>query len=207
MDFINSWVQSIIVAVIIATIIEMILPNGNSNKYIKVVIGVYIVFNIISPIITKFTGKELTFSSIIDINKYDEQVSTYEINTKDLESNNNSNIKEVYILNLKKDMKSKIEEKGYTVNTIQIELEDNEEYTVKSVNLNMSKNEKSKRNEEKQSNRVNKIENINIEVEINNNSVETLNSTSTLTSKEIDEIKEYINSIYEIAENKIVINK
>ena len=40
MEFISSWVQGIIVAVVIATIIEMILPEGNSKKYIKIVIGV-----------------------------------------------------------------------------------------------------------------------------------------------------------------------
>ena len=40
--FISSWAQGIIVAVIIASIIEMILPEGSSKKYIKVVIGVYI---------------------------------------------------------------------------------------------------------------------------------------------------------------------
>ena len=45
MEWISDWVQGIIVAVIIVTIIEMILPNGNSKKYIKVVIGIYIIFH------------------------------------------------------------------------------------------------------------------------------------------------------------------
>lgn len=38
MNFLNTWLQGIIVAVIIATIIEMILPSGNSKKYIKMVL-------------------------------------------------------------------------------------------------------------------------------------------------------------------------
>ncbi|MCI8482131.1 MAG: hypothetical protein HFJ27_03470 [Clostridia bacterium] len=46
----SLWAEQIIVAVIIATIIEMILPNGNNKKYIKAVIGVYVLFTIISPI-------------------------------------------------------------------------------------------------------------------------------------------------------------
>ena len=111
MDFITSWVQGIIIAVIIGSIIEMLLPNGNSKKYIKVVIGVYIVFSIVSPIISKFTGSELKLESIIDINKYEEKIASYEIDTKNLENTNNYNIKEVYILNLKKDIKAKIEDK------------------------------------------------------------------------------------------------
>ena len=49
---ISSWAEQIIITVIIATILEMILPKGNSKKYIKTVIGIYILYTIISPIIT-----------------------------------------------------------------------------------------------------------------------------------------------------------
>ena len=37
---ISSWAEQVIIAMIIATIIEMILPKGNSKKYIKMVIGI-----------------------------------------------------------------------------------------------------------------------------------------------------------------------
>ncbi len=52
---ISSWAQQIIIAVVIATILEMILPKGNSRKYIKTVIGIYILYTIISPVITLAT--------------------------------------------------------------------------------------------------------------------------------------------------------
>lgn len=202
MKFISSWVQGIIVAVVIATIIEMILPNGNSKKYIKIVIGVYIIFNIISPIINKFTGNELDFASIIDIDKYEEEMSTYEVNTKELEQNNNSTIKEVYILNLKKDMKAKIEDKGYIVNGIYIELENTEEYNVKRLNLSISKKEYT----ENTSKAVNKIEEVNIQVQINNN-VEETKQIINISKSDIEDIKSYINSTYKIDKNIIHINE
>ena len=50
-NFLGSWAEQIVLAVIIATIIEMILPDNKNKKYIQMVIGVYILFNIISPII------------------------------------------------------------------------------------------------------------------------------------------------------------
>ena len=37
-DFLSNWAEQLVVAVIIATIIEMILPNNNNKKYIKIVI-------------------------------------------------------------------------------------------------------------------------------------------------------------------------
>ena len=72
-EWISSWASSIIVAVIIGVVIEMILPEGNSKKYIKVVIGIYVVFTIVTPVINKFTGKEIEVSDILELDKYVEE--------------------------------------------------------------------------------------------------------------------------------------
>ena len=74
-DFLSNWAQGIIVAVIIATIIEMILPNGSSKKYVKVVVGIYILFTIISPIITKFSSNNFNINDILDTKAYEEQMA------------------------------------------------------------------------------------------------------------------------------------
>ena len=50
-NFLSSWAEQVILAVIIATILELILPNSKNKKYVQMVIGVYVLFNIISPII------------------------------------------------------------------------------------------------------------------------------------------------------------
>lgn len=205
MEFISSWVQGIIVAVVIGSIIEMILPEGNSKKYIKIVIGVYVIFNIVAPIINKFTGNELDFTSIIDLNKYEKEMSAYEVDTNGLDENNNSNIRQVYILNLKNDMKAKIQDRGYVVNGIYIELEETEEYEIKRLNLSISKKE-NEVNEEGISNTINKIEEINIQVQINNNIQETEHLID-INNNEIEEIKDYINSTYEINKKIIHINE
>ena len=70
MEWISDWAGGIIIAVIIGTVIEMILPEGSSKKYIKVVIGVYVVFTIVTPVITKFTGKTVEVSDILDLDTY-----------------------------------------------------------------------------------------------------------------------------------------
>ena len=50
--FLSSWVEGIAIAVIVASIFEMILPNGNIKKYVKIVLGIFIIFNIISPFVS-----------------------------------------------------------------------------------------------------------------------------------------------------------
>lgn len=200
-DFIITWTKGIIVAVIIASIIEMILPNGNSKKYIKMVIGVYIVFNIVAPVINKVTNNSFSLESIIDVNKYTNQIESYEVSTEKLDSNNESSIKEMYRINLEKDMKSKLEEKGYIVNSINIEINNDKEYTIKSVDLKISKTGEQ---EEKKANTVEKIEKVNIEVSVenrieNNENIENVE----ISEKEKNEIKEYISSTYEVNKKKI----
>ena len=53
----SSWARGIVIAVVVSTIIEMILPNGSSKKYVKSVIGIYILFVIISPVAKKLQEK------------------------------------------------------------------------------------------------------------------------------------------------------
>ncbi len=52
-EFFRNWCEEIIVAVIISIIIEAILPEGNHKKYVKVVIGIYVIFTILHPLLGK----------------------------------------------------------------------------------------------------------------------------------------------------------
>jgi len=52
-DIISDWAGALIVSLIIVTILEMLLPDNKIKKYVKTVIGIYIVFCIISPFINE----------------------------------------------------------------------------------------------------------------------------------------------------------
>ena len=59
--FLRTWANQIIVALIVATIFEMILPDGNNKKYIKMIIGLYVLFTITQPLVAKITGNDFQF--------------------------------------------------------------------------------------------------------------------------------------------------
>lgn len=198
-EWISGWAQGIIVAVIIATIIEMLLPEGSSKKYIKVVVGIYILFTIVSPVITKITNKEFKLSDIIDLDEYIEAASS-DNTYNELEKSNNENIKEVYIASLKSDIEGKIANKGYNADSIEVEVQDNDEYTINSITISVSKLDEEEEN--------NNIEIVN-EVEINvSTSTEKSkeNEKEELSKKEKEELKEYLSSVYELPEDNIIIN-
>lgn len=197
-DFISSWTQGIVVAVVIATIIEMLVPEGSSKKYIKVVIGVYILFNIVAPVINKVSNNSLDLSELIDLEAYSKEIEMGNKITQNINEDNTYNIKELYEINLKKDIKSKIEDKGYKVNSIDIEIENNDEYTIKRINLKLSKEED---NEETTSN-IEPIEEVNIQV----TKKETEDKEETISQKEKKELKEYLSTTYSINTENININ-
>ncbi len=205
MNFLNTWLQGIIVCVIIATIIELILPSGSTKKYIKVVLGMFIVFNIITPVINKITKNNFEISSIINMDEYSKKMKTYETSSQNQVSSNanEQTIKQIYISKLEKDIKNKLKEKNYTVSKIKIEINENEEYSIKQINLLVQKDEEE--TEEKQANAI-KIENIEtINIQVNENIVPE-QKEENISTNEISKIKQYLASEYQINEKQININ-
>lgn len=189
-ETINSWAQKIIIVVIICTIIEMILPEGKNKKYIKTVIGIYVVFTIISPIISKINK-----NNTLDLNKYFKTENNITIETsKPAVVDTNEYIEEVYKEKLKTDIKTKIEAMNYSVKNIELEIEteDEETYgTILKLNLSISQQEQ----EDKQNNI--QVEKIVIGEEIK--------EEATISDKEKEKIKQYISSIYYVPEDNIII--
>ncbi len=106
-NFISSWAEQIVLAVVIATIIELILPKNKNRKYIQMVIGVYVLFNIISPIIK---NKEAISVENYDIGQYQTN-STYEID----QSSMDARIEKIYLEELQNNITSEFENAGFTV--------------------------------------------------------------------------------------------
>ena len=122
-DWFRTWSKGIVVAVIIATIIEMILPDNTSKKYIKIIIGIFIVYTIISPVINQFTGKDI--SEYIEINEYIETSSNV-VESNEISQSTTTSIKKIYAQNLENDLKTKLKEKGYIAGNVVISISDDE---------------------------------------------------------------------------------
>ena len=113
---ISMWAQGIIIAIIVGSIIQMLLPENKNKKYIKVIIGVYILFCIISPVI----GKDLKFNEL-ELDKYIDIEQTNET-----EENNiyDENIKQTFKNKIILNIKSQLKARGYESNNIQIDIND-----------------------------------------------------------------------------------
>ena len=170
----------------------MLLPKGNSKKYIKTVIGVYILYVIISPVITTVTGKDFK----IDYDIYEEYFSTsdeYKSIQSDFKNENNKYIENTYKEELRKQIRKTINDLGYYIYNINFEM-DFETGKITNLNINVVFKEEIQENNAIS---INKIEiGKSIKKQEDNN----------LSKQEIDKIKQKIQEDYGIEYDKIRIN-
>lgn len=196
-SFISSWAQQIIFAVIIGTILQMLIPEGKNKKYIKIIIGVYVLFAVISPVI----GKN------IDLN-LDKFNITLENTTTSLETANQDEINNLYLTNLKQDIIAKLENKGYGCENTTIET--NEKYEVEKITITGIYELEDSEDENDTSTSNNDVTPIN-EVSINQVQIgEKENSIKEQVVKGIPKseeksLKEYLSETYNVQEKNITI--
>ncbi len=192
--WISSWAKGITMAVLIATIIEMILPDNNNKKYIKMVIGTYVLFAIISPITSAIKGTDYEFN----ISSYEKYfTNTYQVSSESISANNDNNIEKMYTENIKTDIKQKMLNKGYEVKDIFINIQTGEQNygNIEKIVLKIRKED---------SNSINEIAINKVEI---SNSYNTENKDKVqISNLEIKEIKQYLSDTYSVAKDNIEIN-
>lgn len=202
MEFVSNWAQGVIVSVIIATIIEMLLPSNGNGKYVKVVVGIFVLFSIISPIVNKIKGNT---GQAIDWESYIGNSGEETAMASGVSLDNDKAIRKMYEENLKVDIRSKVNQKGYTVGDINIEILDNDEYTLNKIEFKVvAKDENNNKNNQNTTTIIDNIENVRISLG-GSSKDEKKEEESIISESEKRKLKEYLSGVYEVNENNIVI--
>jgi len=203
-EFLSSWAKGLGLAIVVVSILEMILPNNKTKKYIRMVMGVYILFTIISPFIK---NKQAIDVSNFDIEKYSNYTSS---SGKMTQTSMDKRIEELYIDKLEKDISKKVKEQGYDILNCEVKakLNDSEENSeISKIKLQVKKNEKNKINQELSlENKV--VEEIQKIRPINTNIIEKdkENKTEKLTNEDRQKIKKFLIEEYGVKEKCLEIN-
>ncbi len=196
LEWFRSWATGIVIAVIIVTIIEMILPNSTSKKYIKIIIGIFIVYTIISPVIGSFKGEDL--NNYIKVENYI-QSNSNALKTNEVSDNAQSSIKKIYAQNLQNDLKTKLKEKGYISNNINISISNDDKYNIERIDIKVDEKVTNSNQDEKQVKTI--VDNIKaIKIKVKKDDSQ---NNAIITENDKNEIKEYIKQIYQIDLNNI----
>lgn len=194
-EWLKDWANQIIVAIVIAIIFELIIPNGKNKKYIKMVINLYVLFVLLNPIVSKFNGISNLSLSDSDYKKYIGEENSIQTSST---VKSDEIIKSTMENSIKQDIKNKLLSEGYKINSISIDIDNNNE-KINSVKLSIEKKT------EESNNTVSNIE-VNKVEEVNINSENKKNTDSKIKKKEIENVKKIISEEYNISEEKIEVN-
>lgn len=203
-EFLSSWAKGLGLAIVVVSILEMILPNNKTKKYIRMVMGVYILFTIISPFIK---NKQTIDVSNFEIEKYNNYTSS---SGKTTQTSMDKRIEELYIDKLEKDISKKVKEQGYDILNCDVEakLNDSEEDSkISKIKLQVKKNESNKINDELTlENKV--VEEIQKIRPINTNIIERdkINKSEKVTNEDKQKIKKFLMEEYGVKEKCLEIN-
>jgi len=196
----SSWAKGITLAVIVVSILEMLLPNNKTKKYIKMVMGVFILFNIISPFINANDLKNL---NEIDASKYVNENNKNYVEQKSMDER----LEELYIEEIEKDIIKKVEKKGYKVSMCKVDakITKNEEETgITKIKLKVEKTGEVK--QEENSSIENQIETQEQKIKkVNTKKIEEDKETS-LEKSDIQNLKQFLIEEYEVNEKCLEIN-
>ena len=203
--FIKKWIEGIAIAVITASIFEMILPNGNIKKYVKVLLGIYVVFSVISPFVDNKAMGNFDLSN--NIEKYSENIETKD--NKNSEFSSNSRLNKIYENTFEKEIIQTIEKEGFIVYKCEVKGNFNAEEENAGINkINITvESKKILKKKSEDSNEI-KIEDVNEikKVEINVGNKIKAETEEDVDEKDIDTLKKYLSKHYEIDKSIISIH-
>ena len=206
LEFLSEWVEGIAIAVIIASIFEMILPKGNIKKYVKMILGVYVIFSIISP----FVDSNALYSFDIDetIDEYTENISN---SLDSAESSSSNDLNEMYVSSFEDEIIELIETQGYEVSECNVDAildSDDEDAGIKEIYIKLkSKTNIDNNTNDENSISINSVETIEeVEIAVGDNKSSESNEESDISSADVQELKTYISEKLEIDENVINID-
>lgn len=195
-EFLSNWAGQLVVALIIGSLLEMLVPKGKNKKYVKMLIGIYVIFCMVSP----FTKINESFS----VDNIDDTVDKYikdiieEVDTTSMDAR----LEELYIEEVEKTIKEDLAEIGYKVMkcTIEVKLDNKVNKSgIQSISIKVKKYIRQDPTSDVEV--VQDVENVNIS--INTNEEE---NTTYIQNEDINVIKNFILNKYEIEENKIHIS-
>ena len=219
-NFLSSWVKNLCLALIVVSILEMLLPNNKTKKYVKMVMGLYILFSIIEPFIEN--SNELKFNVEDLYNQYSVETlaESENVNQKSMDSR----LDELYKQKLENDIVQKLDEEGYVVEDCDIKAHISSNDTgielitikIKEKKDNSNENDENQSNEkmnieEKIVNEIQKIQKVEINVSKNqdNSSDESTQSeqqNQNITKTDIKIVKQFLIKEYGVSEKCLRIN-
>lgn len=211
-EFMSAWIKGLGLAIVIVSILEMLLPNNKTKKYIRMVMGIYVLFTIVSPFIKH---QDVFKAENFDLDEYTSTQTSTTLN----QSSMDERIQELYIQELEKDISKKLKEKGYETTSCKVkaQISDEEEETkITKIKIKVQKSQEEvkpseeKKIENKVVTEIQKIKPIDTSIQKQDENKKEENEAEDKKTKinraDIQNIKKFLIEEYGVSEKCLEIN-
>jgi stage III sporulation protein AF len=126
MDLLKEWVTNIILFILLATVIDMLLPNTNMQKYTKMVTGLLLIAIILTPIFKLISRDfETTLAKLPSIQTPGEKnmKNSIDMKKKEIQASQHAYIVQTMAVQLKEDVsKELMEQYGFEISNIDLSI-------------------------------------------------------------------------------------
>lgn len=138
MSAISQWVKNLVFIILFTTLLEMFLPENNMRKYVRVVMGFFIITVFISPLAVIFNQDLTTIDRIIPGNIINDNWEEIKRRGEEIENANRSLLKGYYEERIEERVREIIE-LNYSEYGQVIEVGVNEEYQITYIDITLIK--------------------------------------------------------------------
>jgi stage III sporulation protein AF len=128
MSFLTDWITNIIIFVLLATVIDMLLPSSNMQKYAKIVTGLLLITIILTPLFKLMSTDFGTVMESIDINGNSQNNSVenlIEMKKKEIQASQRAYILEQMAVQMKQQAeKEMMDEHGKVIEKVVVRADD-----------------------------------------------------------------------------------
>jgi stage III sporulation protein AF len=130
-EFLSEWLRKIILLILLATFIDLLLPNSSMQRYVKLVIGLFVLLTILSPLFQVFHSEASPLSQLENgfssKRTPEEEKSWKELQdqVQVIQQQQSEEVKQVVQVRVETEIRSMIEsEYGYAVEQLQLQMEE-----------------------------------------------------------------------------------
>lgn len=192
-EFIYSWLKDIVVLFIIITLVDLIMPRGQLKRYMNFIIGLILIFMVISPFL-KLLSLDFKLENT-SIDRYGEQ-DAYDI---DFTKEQTDQIEALYTEKISSEIEILIEkESSYKVNDMSVNIDKAELNfgDITGIDIELIKND-----QEKKTNNIHKVNISKIEKISNNKKEESIQNNN----EQFNNLKKIISEELGISMDLIII--
>lgn len=198
MQALKDWIGNIIILILIAAMLELLIPNAQVHKYVKMVIGLLLILMLMSPLFAIFSidNKDILLESLnVEENVVTEDFLEKKINQqkKEIEAAQSAYIEKQMAVQMKRQVEEELMQKyDMNIDKLTIEFGSNKQKNyenIQSISVWLSKN----------ANRINKVARVEKVVINRNNPIKPLH-----TGLE-KEIKQFLADKWEVDQEKLII--